>query len=111
LVLGTDVGRSYLSLVPGFAVHDELERLVECGLSPFETLRTCTVKAAEVARRMTGKGNFGTVAPGQRADLLLVEGNPLEDLSVLRHPAGVMAAGRWLPRSRLDGLLAIRCLA
>jgi hypothetical protein len=48
---------------------------------------------------------FGTVTIGQRADLLLVAGNPLDNLAVLKRPMGVMVRGRWLPRQRLDELL------
>ena len=47
----------------------------------------------------------GTIVVGQRADLLLVAGNPLENLAVLKRPNGVMVRGRWLPRQKLDELL------
>lgn len=49
---------------------------------------------------------FGRVAPGHRADLLLVEANPLEDVAHLTRLAGVMAHGRWLPRAEIDARLA-----
>jgi imidazolonepropionase-like amidohydrolase len=51
---------------------------------------------------------FGTIAVGQRADLLLVADNPLENLETLKRPMGVMVRGRWLPRKRLDELLKPR---
>jgi len=58
------------------------------------------------ARHISGKTKeFGTIAVGQRADLLLVAGNPLDNLEALRRPMGVMVRGRWLPRQRLDELL------
>jgi len=44
---------------------------------------------------MTGEGDFGTIEVGKRADLILVRGNPLEDVENIRDPVGVMAAGRW----------------
>lgn len=49
---------------------------------------------------------FGTITPGRRADLVLVTGNPLDDLDVLRKPAGVMVRGRWLPATELETMLA-----
>ena len=49
---------------------------------------------------------FGAIVPGQRADLLLVDANPLDDLSRLSRPAGVMTRGRWFTQARLDQLLA-----
>jgi imidazolonepropionase-like amidohydrolase len=49
---------------------------------------------------------FGTITTGKRADLLLVDGNPLEDVSRLRQPVGVMTRGRWFTRERLQQMLA-----
>jgi imidazolonepropionase-like amidohydrolase len=48
---------------------------------------------------------FGTIAAGQRADLLLVAGNPLENLETPKRPIGVTVRGRWVPRRKLDDLL------
>lgn len=100
LVAGTDSPNPLM--VPGFALHEELRTYVELGLTPYEALRTATVNAA---RLVDAEGQFGTVVVGARADLVLVAGNPLEDLSHLRRPEGVMARGRWLAREELDGLL------
>lgn len=107
LVLGTDVGPTYLSLAPGFAVHDELEILTESGFTPYEALLTATRNASEVAARMTGRNEFGTIEVGKRADLVLVSCNPLADLSCAREPLGVMVAGRWLPADTLAALLRV----
>ena len=105
LLLGTDAGTVGMGLVPGFAVHDELQILVDNGLTPYEALRTSTVDAARIAGRITGDSGFGVVEEGFRADLLLVAGNPLIDVSVVRDLQGVMVSGKWFDRSTLDNML------
>ena len=89
-------------VAPGSSLHREFELLSESGLSPYEVIRSATV----VPAAFLGKTKeFGTIAAGQRADLLLAAGNPLENLAVLKRPSGVMVRGKWLPRERLDALL------
>ena len=107
LLLATDSGAGGMGIVPGFSVHDELRILVENGFTPYEALLTGTVNAANVVERMTGEGNFGTIEVGNRADLILVRGNPLEDISVIREPLGVMAAGRWYSAEALAEIIEI----
>jgi imidazolonepropionase-like amidohydrolase len=101
IMAGTDaIGLPLVA--PGSSLHHELGLLAASGLSPYEVIRSATV----VPAGFLGKSNeFGTIAPGQRADLLLVNGNPLENLTALEHPNGVMVRGRWLPRPDLDQLL------
>lgn len=100
LLAGTDT--PYPLLVPGLSLHDELAAMVEVGLTPREALATATVNPA---RLLSEEGERGVVAPGAIADLVLVEGDPLEDTARLRRPAGVVLGGRWLPRESLDRLL------
>jgi len=106
LLLGTDA-LGGIGIVPGYSVHDELHILIENGFTPYEALLTGTVNAAKVVEKMTGEGNFGTIETGKRADLILVSGNPLEDISTIRVPLGVMAAGRWFSGEELSQLIEI----
>ena len=106
LVLGTDAGPMGMGLVPGFAVHDELKILVENGLTPYAAIRTATVNAARVVDRMTGKGDFGTLEANKRADLVLLDANPLETIDALEKIQGVMAAGRWFDKAALQQMIA-----
>jgi imidazolonepropionase-like amidohydrolase len=106
LLLGTDAGTGTLGLVPGFSTHDELRILTESGLTPYDAIATGTVNAATVVREMTGKGDFGTIEEGQRADLILVPENPLEDVSNIRDMLGVMASGRWYAKDTLASMIA-----
>ncbi len=101
IMAGTDA--TGLPLVPpGSSLHREFQLLSASGLSPYEIIRSATI----VPAAFLGKTKeFGTIAVGQRADLLLVAGNPLEDLEVLKRPSGVMVRGKWLPRQKLDDLL------
>ncbi len=75
---------------------------VDIGLTPYEALRTATVAPAQF---FNATDRFGTVREGLVADLILVQRNPLEDISALRELRGVMMRGRWLPREKLDELL------
>jgi hypothetical protein len=101
LVLGTDANTA--GNVPGFSVHDELRALVESGLTPYQALRTATVHAAEL---VGAADEFGTLAVGRRADLLLLETNPLEDVAHAKRRVGVVASGRWYPEAKLQAGLA-----
>jgi dolichol kinase len=101
IMAGTDAMGLPL-VAPGSSLHRELQLLSASGLSPYEVIRSATV----VPATFLGKTKeFGTITVGQRADLLLVAGNPLDNLGALKRPMGVMVRGRWLPRQRLDELL------
>jgi imidazolonepropionase-like amidohydrolase len=90
-------------LVPGYSLQDELGYLVGAGLTPFEALRTATVNPARVIK---GLGDGGSVAPGKRADLLLLEADPRAAIGNVRRIAGVAVAGRWLSAAEIAGRLA-----
>ena len=103
ILLGTDTGNPYV--VAGFSLHEELALLVDAGLTPFEALRAGT---AEAARCMEAEKEWGTLRLGARADLLLLEANPLEDVANANRRVGVVLAGRWLPEEELQGELEER---
>jgi cytosine/adenosine deaminase-related metal-dependent hydrolase len=101
ILLGTDAGNNFV--LAGASVHDELAQLVQAGLTPYEALRAATVQPAAFLRRGDGAG---TVAAGAPADLLLVRGNPLEDVANAGRMGGVMVDGRWLSADSLHALRA-----
>ena len=102
LVLGTDAGTGWMGLVPGFSIHDELRILTENGFTPYEAIKTGTVNAAIVVEEMNGNGDFGTIEIDKRADLILVNDNPLEDVANIKNILGVMASGRWYDKTMLQ---------
>jgi imidazolonepropionase-like amidohydrolase len=96
LLLGTDTVKP--GTLPGFSLHEELENFVAAEMTPYEAIRAGTADAAEFLNQ--GK-EFGVVAVGRRADLLLLNANPLEDVKNTSKIAGVMASGRWLTAEEL----------
>lgn len=104
LVAGTDAP-SIPGLVSGVSLHDDLQALAGAGLTPYQVLATATrTPGRMIARNVPGTAPFGTVAVGNRADLVLVNRNPLAELGTLRTPVGVMANGRWYDAKELDRL-------
>ena len=88
--------------MPGFATIYEIHALTVAGLSRYEALHAATRSAAEFVH---AEAEFGTIAPGLRADLLLLEGNPLADIGNLTLRAGVVLRGRWMPADQLKEML------
>lgn len=101
LLPGTDCPSVFL--FPGFSLHGELEVLVEAGLSEAQTLRAATYEPAVFFR---ATDSLGTVEVGKLADLVLLEGNPLEAISNTRKIAAVVANGRLFNKDGLDSLFA-----
>ena len=100
LLVGTDTPNPYV--VAGFSIHDELSNFVAAGMTPYEALSAATRDAAEFLGALE---EFGTVSTGQRADLILVEGDPLEDVANAAKRVGVMLRGRWLAEAELQEML------
>ncbi len=97
LALGSDAPQFFN--VPGFSIHPEMEMMVASGLTPYEVLVTGTRNPAIY---FGTPEEFGTVEVGRRADLILLEANPLTDIANVRRRAGVMVRGRWLPESEIQ---------
>jgi imidazolonepropionase-like amidohydrolase len=97
LLAGTDA--PVPSTLPASALHQELEELVRAGLTPYEALKASTTNPYEFSGEM---GRGGTIEAGKAADLVLLEGDPLESISNVRRIAGVMRQGRWIPREEID---------
>ncbi len=101
LLLGSDSPQIFN--VPGFSIHTELATLVASGLTPAEALTTGTLNPA----RFFGlEQEFGKIATGLSADMIVTSINPLESLDTLRRPVGVFVRGRYLDRAYLDEQLS-----
>ncbi len=100
ILAGTDAGNAYI--YPGFSLHDELALFVNAGLTPAEALRTATIDAARVLHLADSSGS---VTVGKRADLLLLDADPLAEIGNTKRIAAVIADGRLYDRAALDALL------
>ena len=101
LLLGSDAPQIYN--VPGFSTHRELESLVAAGLTPYQALETGT---RNIAKYFGTERETGTIERGKRADLILLEADPLADIRNTTRRAGVMVRGRWLPQAEIERRLA-----
>lgn len=99
---GTDTS-SWNPVVPGFSLHEELELFVEAGLTPMEALQTATRNSAEMLGR---RNDLGTIAKGKLADLVLLDADPLQNISNTRKIHAVVVNGRLFARQELDQMLA-----
>lgn len=81
----------------GWGTHNELRLLVEAGLDPLEAIRAATGRAA----RRLGSTDFGTIRAGAAADLIVLDGDPLVDITNTRKISRVMQGGRWVDREAL----------
>jgi imidazolonepropionase-like amidohydrolase len=101
IMAGTDVGNPYI--YPGFSMHDELVLLVKAGLTPMEALQSATRNPAKYLGLLN---SLGTIGKGKLADLVLLDANPLQDISNTQRIAAVVITGKLLSRETLDKMLA-----
>jgi cytosine/adenosine deaminase-related metal-dependent hydrolase len=97
LMMGTDAPD--VGPMAGFGIHDELQELVDDGLTPYQALQAATVIPARYFRRSS---EFGTVEPGKRADLVMLEKNPLMNIANTRTISAVMVRGQGLSKEELS---------
>lgn len=101
MVAGTDAGTS--GIVWGFSLHDELDLLVNAGLSPEEALISATRLPANWLQI---EEKVGTVEAGKYADLILLDNNPLENIKNTRSISGVFVNGQWIDKAKINSLLS-----
>jgi imidazolonepropionase-like amidohydrolase len=97
IIFGTDAPQQFS--VPGFSVHREMKAMEEAGMSRIAILQSATKNVGEYLK---ARDAFGIVAPGQRADLILLNANPLADLGNVAKRAGVMVRGRWVSEAEIQ---------
>ena len=85
IVAGTD------QMVPGYSLYRELELYVKAGFTPMEAIRAATIVPAQV---MNLERELGTIEPDRRADIILVDGDPIENITNIRRVSAVIARGR-----------------
>ncbi len=100
VLAGTDTGDPYT--IPGASLHDELTELVVAGLTPREALEAATIAPA---RFFGWEDSMGAIEKGKVADMVLLEGNPLEFIGNTRKIVGVVARGKYFGRQELDGMV------
>jgi len=100
ILAGTDTLNPYC--FPGFSLHDELGLLVQSGMTPMQALQAATLNPARFLGR---EKDFGTVATGKIADLVLLDANPLDDIGNTRKISAVVFGGKFFPRTSLDEML------
>jgi len=100
-VAGTDTGNPYC--FPGFSLHNEFVLLVKAGLTPMEALQAATRNPAEFLGMLD---SIGTIEEGKIADLVLLDADPLQDISNTQKINAVVVRGHLLDRKALDEILA-----
>ena len=101
LLAGSDAGIDG-GPVFGFSLHDELQLFVDAGLTPYQALETATRNSAIAMGELD---EWGTIEVGKRADLVLLNADPLDDIANAEQIAGVMVRGQWLSADDLQGML------
>ena len=98
---GTDTPAG-IDVLPGFSLHQELQRFVDAGFTPMEALQTATINPA---RFLDKTNDFGSIERSKIADLVLLDANPVDAIANTRKIAAVVASGRYYSRADLDKIL------
>ncbi|HEX7782233.1 MAG TPA: amidohydrolase family protein [Sphingobium sp.] len=99
MLAGSDMGGGWL--IPGMSLHQEFDLLAKAGLSPLRILQMTTLDGA---RFLGLEAEMGTIEPGKRADIVLLDANPLKDVRNLHRVAGVVMDGQYMSRKELNAL-------
>ena len=100
LLLGCDAPQIFN--VPGISTHHELQYLVDAGLTPYQALKTGTINVGAFYKK---SNEIGVIKQGANADLVLLNGNPMADISNTKKIEGVLLGNKWMNRSTLDEVL------
>ena len=101
MMAGSDAGRISIWVIPGFGLHEDFHELAASGLSPLEILQMTTLNPAEFLGRQS---TMGTVEEGKNADLVLLDANPIADITNLDKITGVFLRGKYFSKAALDKL-------
>lgn len=101
LLLGSDAPQVFN--VPGFSIQHEMQSMAAAGVSNYTILQSGT---ANPAKFFKAAGQFGTIQKGAAADLILLDANPLNDITNMQYRAGVMVGGKWLSKDFIEAKLA-----
>lgn len=101
LLAGTDCNNPYV--LPGFSLHDELANLVQAGLTPMRAIQAAT---RDAARCLGIEHQHGTVTPGKAADFVVLDANPLHDITNTTRIHAVVTRGRLIDRAQREQMLA-----
>ncbi len=99
LLCGTDTGIRYV--LPGISIHEELKSYAEAGISNYEVLKTSTVHPAEFLK----DNQSGLIQEGFKADLVLLENSPLEQIENTERIVGVIKSGQWMSAQEIHNVL------
>lgn len=107
LLLGTDSpAPGILGTFPGFSIHDDLDNMVATGISPYDVYRAGTSNVGEfIYSNVPGVLPSGKVVEGHKADLILLDENPLSSVKSIKTLAGVLVNGEWLTKPDLDKMM------
>ncbi|MCB0278566.1 MAG: amidohydrolase family protein [Calditrichaeota bacterium] len=101
-IAGTDFNGENDNMVAGYSLIEELRAFESLGMNRFEVLKTATINAAHALGKAT---EFGTIEIGKRADLILLDRNPLDDLMSFYDDKAVMLRGNWFDKERLKSIM------
>jgi len=103
ILMGTNAPQ--LFSVPGFSIHRELSKMAESGMSNYEILKSGTVNVGEYLKTFGVSYNYGTITKGSFSDMILVDENPLDDITNVKKLSGVLVNGRWYSKEVIDAKL------